>query len=267
MKNCPTCNRTYGDDTLVFCLEDGARLSAPYYPRATVKGPAARDTDPPRTEILPSHLAPGHQEPATLRSANPLFAPLAYTQGAPQQLTEKRSGKHWIILSGTLALVLVGLMVVLGYMVWKANSKATPEPANLSSAPRAGNDVPSNANKGTESKPPADTGSQWLDGRWEGEGYQSDTKTTWTVRLTVQDGKYAIEYPNIPCRGRWTLIEVNSRGGSFTEVITQGTDRCDNNNHVMIEKVNDSEISCKYTRASSRVVIATATLSKKEANE
>ena len=164
--------------------------------------------------------------------------------------------------------MVVGLVIVLGYLAWKANSKSTAEPSTLSSAPRAGNDVPSNANKDTESKAPTDTSSQWLDGRWEGEGYQSDTKTTWSVSLTVQDGNYAIEYPDIPCRGRWTLIDINSRAASFTEVITQGTDRCDNNSHVMIEKVNESEISCKYTHASSRNVIATATLSKKaQANE
>ena len=268
MKNCPTCNRTYGDDTLTFCLDDGTRLSAPHDPRPTLPGPAPRDTDPPRTEILPPHLAPGNQGPATLRSSNPAFAPLAYTQGAQPQLTEKRSGKHWIILSGTLALLLVGLVIVLGYMAWKANSKSTPEPSSFSSATRPGNGVPSNENKDTESNPPADNTSQWLDGRWEGEGYQSDTKTTWAVRLTVQDGTYAIEYPNIPCRGRWTQIDMNSRAASFTEVITKGTDRFDTNNHVMIEKMNDSEISVKYTRASSRVVIATAVLSKKaQANE
>lgn len=79
---------------------------------------------------------------------------------------------------------------------------------------------------------------------------------------------YAIEYPNIPCGGRWTLIDMNSRAASFTEVITQGTDLCGNNSHVMIEKINNSEISCKYAHPSSRVVIATATLSKKaQANE
>jgi len=284
MKTCPTCNRTYGDETLIFCLEDGARLSGPYDPRATLPGPAARATDPPGTEILPPHLAPGNQGPATLLSSKSAFAPFAYPQGTQQQLTEKRSGKHWIILGGALGLVLVGLVVVLGYMVWKA--KSNPEPGSFSSATRPDNDVPSNANKSTnankttnanqstnenkstESTLPADTSSQWLDGRWEGEGYQSDTKTTWAVRLNVQNGVYAIEYPNIPCRGRWTLIDMNSRAASFTEVITQGTDLCDNNNHVMIEKMNDSEISCKYTRASSRVVIATAVLSKKaQANE
>ena len=36
MKRCPTCNRGYADDTIVFCLEDGARLVGDYDPEATV---------------------------------------------------------------------------------------------------------------------------------------------------------------------------------------------------------------------------------------
>jgi hypothetical protein len=30
MKKCPLCNRTYSDETLSFCLEDGQLLSAPF---------------------------------------------------------------------------------------------------------------------------------------------------------------------------------------------------------------------------------------------
>jgi peptidoglycan/LPS O-acetylase OafA/YrhL len=35
MKKCPECNRTYSDDTLSFCLEDGTLLSASYNPQET----------------------------------------------------------------------------------------------------------------------------------------------------------------------------------------------------------------------------------------
>lgn len=230
MKACPICSRIYEDDTFTFCLDDGARLSATFDPHSTSRGAAPRKTEPPRTEILPSNLRPINPAPP------------------------KRSGTHWIILSATLALGLVGLVFVLGYLAWRANSP---------SKPAAYSAVPANANRDAESKLPDDSSPQWLDGRWEGEGYQSDTKTTWAVRLTVRDGNYTIEYPNIPCRGTWRLIDKNSGGASFTEVITQGTDLCDNNSHVMLEKINDAEISCKYTHAGSRVVIATATLSKK----
>ena len=40
MKKCPACNRTYTDDTLKFCLEDGSSLSAAYDPQATQRLPA-----------------------------------------------------------------------------------------------------------------------------------------------------------------------------------------------------------------------------------
>ena len=36
MKRCPTCNRSFADDTLTFCLDDGARLELEHDPEATV---------------------------------------------------------------------------------------------------------------------------------------------------------------------------------------------------------------------------------------
>ena len=36
MKKCPTCNRTYSDETLSFCFDDGALLSASYDPDETL---------------------------------------------------------------------------------------------------------------------------------------------------------------------------------------------------------------------------------------
>lgn len=53
MKQCPTCNRTYLDDILVYCLNDGSLLSVPYDPEATQRIPLSRVTKPPMTEILP----------------------------------------------------------------------------------------------------------------------------------------------------------------------------------------------------------------------
>src|ERR1044072_3852204 len=52
MKRCPTCNRTYTDTSLNFCLEDGTPLSTDPALNATIRYPASRDTaDPPPTEI------------------------------------------------------------------------------------------------------------------------------------------------------------------------------------------------------------------------
>jgi ABC-type lipoprotein release transport system permease subunit len=51
MKSCPTYNRLF-EDTLTYCLVDGAMPSAPFDPHTTIVIPDARKTDPP-TEILP----------------------------------------------------------------------------------------------------------------------------------------------------------------------------------------------------------------------
>lgn len=53
MKTCPTCNRTYSDETLSYCLADGSLLSAPYDPEATQVYSPSRITNPAETEALP----------------------------------------------------------------------------------------------------------------------------------------------------------------------------------------------------------------------
>lgn len=63
MKKCPMCSRTYSDDTFTFCLEDGALLSAPFDPDATLVLPAARTNPSPvrndyQSKPLPIILVP-----------------------------------------------------------------------------------------------------------------------------------------------------------------------------------------------------------------
>lgn len=63
MKSCPTCNRIYADETLTYCLEDGATLSAPYEPEQTQRLPAPRATSP-ATEVLPTGPIPQPERPS-----------------------------------------------------------------------------------------------------------------------------------------------------------------------------------------------------------
>ena len=255
MKICHTCNRTYEDGTLVFCLDDGTRLSVACDPRAT----PARALDGDRTAILPGGLRQTEPALSPPRSTTTASPPAAYQR-------EKRGGNAWIIIiSGLLVLVVVGLVLVAGFFLWKAGDKSNPEPerARVSTPIPADTNVPASPDRSAESQPTINPDLEWLDGVWSGEGYQTDTKTTWRARLTVAGDQYSIDYPDIPCRGRWELIDKNSREATFTEVITRGADRCDNNSHVMVEKVSASEISCRYTHRGGRTVIATAVLSRK----
>ena len=115
MKRCPTCNRTYTDLSLNFCLEDGTPLTAdapPVDPNATIRYPAARDTsEPPPTEIYrpqpqvvsprPTTPPPPHQPPAPQWTPPPTGAP-----------PRKKSNAVWWILGGLAALVVIGVGLV-----------------------------------------------------------------------------------------------------------------------------------------------------------
>lgn len=255
MKICPNCKRNYTDD-LSFCLEDGARLAAAYASQQT--------PDQEKTAILPGGVRP---------TAEPLNAPRAtlagsipaYSYPAPQ-FPEKRGGKLWMIIGGGVAIVFVGFLAVAGLFIWKAGNTSTADSSQAAAngPNRSPGDAPANneaRNSKTQTAETADL--EWLNGVWTGDGYQTDTKTRWAARLMVRDDTYSIDYPDIPCKGTWKLIEKNSRSASFNEVITQGVDRCINS-HVTVEKVSASELSCRYTHVKSRAVIATAVLTKKE---
>ncbi len=75
MKSCPTCNRTYSDDSFTFCLSDGALLSAPYDPQATLILPSRR-TDPPAGENRTTPLPDDTELPAPM-AALPLSGKVA----------------------------------------------------------------------------------------------------------------------------------------------------------------------------------------------
>jgi hypothetical protein len=113
MKSCPTCHRTYADDTLTFCLVDGAILSAPFDPKATLQMPAARSTNPPPAQVLPPSAA--LNRPAQPRR-NPLLIIIAIVGGV----------------------VLVG-----GVILFLALNRTAPSSSNISSSPTTTDAAPS----------------------------------------------------------------------------------------------------------------------------
>lgn len=265
MKSCPTCDRTYADDTFTFCLDDGSLLSAPYDSQSTLQIPAPRNTEPPKTEILPHALTPVNTQPAPPNSTLRDSATLVYTSAATEQtrLTEQRSGKHWLIVGGVVALVALGFVITLGYVAWQINDQSAPQSSKDNSNIPTNSNVSINANRDTEATASDETNSNWLDGVWEGTGYQSNPKSTWTIKLTAQNDTFIIEYPSLSCRGTWTLIEKGTEKARFKETITQGLSRCENNGSVLIEKISDTQISFKYSSPNTRAVTSTAVLSKR----
>ena len=91
MKRCPKCNRTYQDDTLRFCLEDGSSLA-----------PITREAEAPPTEILP-RVTP------TQKSAVPTIP--SYPNIARVSQSETRQSNP-LLTSGVIAIALLLLMLV-----------------------------------------------------------------------------------------------------------------------------------------------------------
>ena len=106
MKRCPQCNRTYTDDALSFCLDDGSPLvseSAPpsFDPGATIQYPQSRETAPQPTIAY----GPG-QTPPPSSTPPPAWSPM------PPMVPQKRSVWPWILGIGAV-LVFMGIGVVI----------------------------------------------------------------------------------------------------------------------------------------------------------
>ena len=113
MKSCPTCNRTYPDDTLAFCLVDGSVLSAPY---DAGKGEQA---SPPGNSGQPTQvLTPSSQ--STIASQH---APEPLAQRQADTSPERRGNKLQLFGIVAAVFVIVVVVVVVGlYLVWPSPS-------------------------------------------------------------------------------------------------------------------------------------------------
>ncbi|MFN0279589.1 MAG: hypothetical protein ACKVRN_13490 [Pyrinomonadaceae bacterium] len=110
MKICPKCQKTYADDNLNFCLEDGSVLSAasaPLMPETVVMN-EPRITQP-QSQAPPPPSQPGWQPPPT--------QPQQYSMQPP-----KKSSKTWIWVVAILGILLVlcGGGGIFSYFVFKA---------------------------------------------------------------------------------------------------------------------------------------------------
>jgi hypothetical protein len=116
MKSCPSCNRTYPDDNLAFCLMDGSVLSAPYDPNARATPPAtqnissSRTTRPPATEVMKGAAAVQDQNAqllSTIQAAPPQI-PTQYR--APRPDNSLRSRKKLYLIFVAISLLLLGVL-------------------------------------------------------------------------------------------------------------------------------------------------------------
>ena len=119
MKRCPTCNRTYTDLSLNFCLEDGTPLAVDGPPLIQTRPsgiPRARDTsEPPPTEIYrpePAVVAPRPTTPTPPPPTRPPPPPPQWTPTPPAAPPQKKSNAIWWILGGLAAVLVIGVGLV-----------------------------------------------------------------------------------------------------------------------------------------------------------
>lgn len=123
MKICPTCRKTYADDNLNFCLEDGSILTfASNEPPATVMMSQPRPTDP--TTAFPSTPNSG------IQSTFGQQAPQPYPVQQP-----KKSSKAWLWIVGIIGIILLlcgggfaGLVFIGMQAQNQANNSTYPPP-------------------------------------------------------------------------------------------------------------------------------------------
>lgn len=106
MKSCPTCNRTYPDETLAFCLVDGSILSAPYDPQATIRASAPVSTEQP-TEVLASGDVPNI--PTADKTLTAL--PLGFKPPTAESVEQDSTGRTAKVLHRSLGRLLFGTAI------------------------------------------------------------------------------------------------------------------------------------------------------------
>ena len=165
MKRCPKCKRSYDDDSLRFCLEDGSPLFD------------ARDSGAPATEILPARGSP------TLKSSGPTVPSYMSAEAPRPEEPEKRSSNPLltvgVIAIAVLLLALVGIAAVFVMRQsgeTETKTESTPSPSAKSSTPSTGK---SDAGSSSSPSPSEQTG-----------GPLKITASASSIRLAVQANTY-----------------------------------------------------------------------------
>ncbi len=223
MKRCPNCNRTYTDDALSFCLDDGSPLvNADADPNATLLYPPPRDTAPQQQPSPP----PSYNMQAPPPPQNQYGAPPPPSWGPtpPPAPPRKKSALPWIIGGLVVgAVFIVGAIVVLALIgaSMKKNDNGT-----ISSNTSSG----IGSNRSSNSTSTASTNADdLLSTKWSGPD-NDDNKTRTYEFLSGGDLRMTGEDGTVYC-GSWTQngkslhIDINgyTREGTVQGQRIEGT--------------------------------------------
>src|ERR1043166_825445 len=174
MKSCPSCNRTYTDASLNFCLEDGTPLvSSPapgIDPNATIRYTEPRDTGQPPADVIRQAVPPSYQVTPPVASPGSAFGQQQRPPVALSAVQPKKSNAIWWVLGGLLVagvIVVGGIVMIFAIASMGANSN-TNENRNINSR-NTNRNVNANtnvANVNANPTPPAITSDDFSEEKW-----------------------------------------------------------------------------------------------------
>lgn len=155
MKRCPSCNRTYTDESLNFCLEDGTPLIsgevAALDPNATIRYTDARTTGAPQSGS--SHGVVADPPPTAVYQPQTPLVNQVDSMSRPQQWAppsaqpQKKSNAVWWILGGVVVVGIIGVGLVI--MILALASISSNKNANVANSNSRTSNRNSNANSNT----------------------------------------------------------------------------------------------------------------------
>ena len=106
---------------------------------------------------------------------------------------------------------------------------------------------------------------KWLEGEWEGVGFQPDMPSNWNTILKSDpaSGILKVNYPTIPCSGKWLITEIQKDRVIAKEEITENVQNCIQGEKVTIIKVDERQIAIIYSLREGEVANAYSVLVKK----
>lgn len=201
MKRCPACNQNYTDDTLRFCLNDGAPLlsvadpPSPFYDSEATVPHQSRNTSPPPTEIY----RPGP-------SLNSPYTPTPVSSG------QQSNALPWII-GGGVALFVLGIAAIgIVYLVFAMSGASNSNNSNNSNYAannrnRNDNSSSSNSNASQQNTPPAPVKELDVSGIWTGTSDESPA--TLVIRRSESNIYDGVETAGVGKDEMLIKVEVN----------------------------------------------------------
>lgn len=191
MKQCPTCNRTYPDDSLTYCLDDGSVLLTQVEPQPTQRLPLPRVTSPSPTEVFPSN----------------------------QPLTQslRQEGGRWpiYILIALLFVVIGGAVIALlsfGYKNFVDSPASSASHTSTNTNQRDSSRSNENSNASTSNINGNDKGGSSADNKspsWQLVG-------SWRANVTEQGGKYELTV-TFNSDGTYKFVSKDAQKRRFNE--------------------------------------------------